>query len=154
MVIQLGNHYLIERSETTADGAGNMEGEGRHVRAERDVVRRSVEKVGEYLSRLPEHCIGFDAGGIGPVRVGVMPQQVIGHRLRHRPRYLRAARPIEVRHRRTVVFALERRKCLTHLREIERRTYAAPGRRAGHAEPPAARISTPAMRSTTRTAST
>ena len=52
VMIQLGDDDFVALLIVAAQRAGEMEGQRRHVRAESDLVRRSVQKIGEGGSAL------------------------------------------------------------------------------------------------------
>jgi hypothetical protein len=54
-----------------------------------------------------QSLIGFNAGGIVPVRVGVVMVEVIDHRLGYRSGNLSTTGPVEIRDRETVVNSLQ-----------------------------------------------
>ena len=79
-----------------------------HVGPEGDLGGRGVEKVGQGLPRLRQGRVGLGAGRESPVRVRIVVNKIIGHRLDHGPGDLCPARPVEVGHAMTVMNALER----------------------------------------------
>ena len=62
-------------------------------------VAIAVHEIGERHTRRVERGVGLGARRIVPVRVRVMVEQVVVHRLDDLSRHLRAARPVEVRDR-------------------------------------------------------
>jgi hypothetical protein len=103
VVIELGDDDLVAFAPAPRQRPRQMERQGRHVGAEGDLVGRRVEKVGERGARSRNQRIGFDAGRIGPVRVGVVVQQVLAHRVSDRRGHLGASRPVEIGNREPVV---------------------------------------------------
>ena len=61
VMVQLGDDHGIARPERPAQGAGQVEGERRHVGAEGDLVRRGVEEVGEGLRRASDRAASVSA---------------------------------------------------------------------------------------------
>jgi hypothetical protein len=110
VVIELGDDDLVARLPGAGQGARQVEGERGHVGAKGNLVGRRAEEVAEGGARRGEHRVGFFAGRVRPVRVGVVVQEVVAHGVGNRRRHLRAAGAIEVGHRQTVVGALHGRK--------------------------------------------
>jgi hypothetical protein len=95
-MVQLGDHHLVAAAPPAAQRPRDVEGEGRHVVAERNLVRRCVEEVGECPPGSVDRLVGLEAGRKVPVRVRVVVQQVVGHPLHDAGRHLRAAGAVEV----------------------------------------------------------
>ena len=79
-----------------AQRPGQVEGQRRHVGPEGDLVGRGVEEVGEGLPGVGDGVVGLLAGREGPVGVGVVVEEVVGHRLDHLAGHLRPAGAVEV----------------------------------------------------------
>ena len=110
VMIELGHDDLVTGAPATCKAAREVEGDRRHVVAERHVRRRRVEEVGEDDARLGQHRIRLGARRIRPVRVGIVPIQVVGHRLADGARDLGAARTVEVGDGLSLLAALQRGK--------------------------------------------
>ena len=110
VVIELGDDDLVARRPAPPERAPQVERERRHVGAEGDLRGAAAQKVGERLPRGLDQGVGLDAGRIGPVRVRVVVEQVVAHRVHHGLRHLRAARAVEVGDGSAFVAALERRE--------------------------------------------
>jgi len=76
-----------------------MERERRHVGAEHHVRWSAAEKTGQHSARTEDQLVGLGARGIGPMSVGIVMIEILGHRIHDRPGNLGAAGTIEVRHR-------------------------------------------------------
>jgi hypothetical protein len=139
VVIDLRDHHLVALAPLAAERAREVEGERRHVLAERDLVGAAVHEVGDRPACRRDERVGLLAGGVLPVGVRVVMEQVVGHGIHDFARHLGAARSVEVRHGVAVVHALERGKVRADLLD------GCDGRHA---------ISTPAHCSTMRTIST
>ena len=87
-----------------------MEGDRRHVVAERHLGGRRIDEVRHRHPGLVDRLVRLGAGRVVPVRIGVMVIEVIRHRLDHPARHLRSTGPVEIRNRLAVVNALERRE--------------------------------------------
>lgn len=98
MVIQLGDYHLVAGAPGPAERPREVEGEGRHVGAEGDLLRRRVEKLRQRFPGTGQHPIGFLAGRVGPMCIGVVVQEVVVDGFNHRQRHLGAAGAIEVGH--------------------------------------------------------
>jgi len=107
VVVELGHDQLVARLPATPQGAAEVEGQRGHVLAEDHLLRRAAQQVGQGLAGLGQGCVGLDAGGVGPVRVGVVAQQVVAHRVHHGGGHLGPPRSVEVGHRQAVLAALE-----------------------------------------------
>src|SRR4051812_10351909 len=92
-----------------------MEGERRHVRAEDDLVRPCIEKASHGYPGSGDQPIGLGAGRVMPMRVCIVVQQVVAHRVYDGLWYLRAARTVEIRNLVAVVLPAQRRKLLANL---------------------------------------
>ena len=108
MVVELGDDYDVPLPPFAPERTAEVEGERGHVGAEHDLFGRAPDPVGERATRLENGVVGFLAGRERPVRVGIVIQEVVGHRLRHLARDLRAAGTVEIGDREPVVPAGER----------------------------------------------
>ena len=110
VVIELGDYDLVSGLQVTPDRSRNMMRERRHVRAERDLSRVRIQKIGECLARAREHRISLGARRIRPFGVGVVVVQVVEHGFAYLTRDLSTPRPVEVRNLMAVVNPVERGK--------------------------------------------
>ena len=110
MVIELGDNDLVTRLQATADGPCHMKGDRRHIGAERNLSRITVEEVCERAPSIGDDGIGLGTRGVLPMRVRVVMQQVLLHRLDDRHRHLRSSRTVEVRDGMPVVYPVECRE--------------------------------------------
>ena len=110
VMIQLGDDDGITRAEPPADRPADPKGQRGHVRAEGDLVGRGSHEIGQHLPCLGQRQVGLRARGEGPVRVRVVMEQVIGHRLDDHPRNLGSTRAVEIRHGKPLVPPLECRE--------------------------------------------
>ena len=108
VVIEIGDDDLIAGAPAAPEGARQMEDARRHVVREGDLARGGIEEVGDRGARGQEHRIGLIGGGVRPMGVRVVMQQIVAHRIDDRLRDLRAPRPIEVGDGVAVVLALQR----------------------------------------------
>ena len=108
----------------------DVERQRRHVVAEGDLRRRRVQEVGQGAPRVVEQLVGLEARRKVPVRVGVVVQQVVGHRVDDPLRDLRAARPVEIGDRRALVDACQRGELARGWRRRRRLTGGKRRRRA------------------------
>ncbi len=132
VVIELGHDDLVAGGPAPAERAPEVERQRRHVGAERDLLGPAAEQVGERRARGVERGVGLDARREGPVRVGVVVEQVVAHRVHHRARHLRAAGAVEVGDGRAAVAALEGGELRADLVDARR---GARGRGGGHEGP-------------------
>jgi len=84
-----------------------MERQGGHVRTKRNLIRTSVEEVGSARPGRGNELIGFLTGGVVPVGVGIVVEEVLGHGGCHVVRNLGAAGAIEVGDRMSAVAPFE-----------------------------------------------
>jgi hypothetical protein len=89
----------------TTQGAAEVERERGHVVAEHDLVRARVQQIRHCFARTRDDRVGLAARRVLPVRVRVVVEKVVGHRLGHCARDLRSARRVEVGDRFSVVAA-------------------------------------------------
>ena len=115
MVVQLGYHENIARPPAVAERPAQVKGQGRHVGAEDDLLGGSADPVGQGAAGGQQGSVGLAAARIGPVRVGVVVQQVVRDRLGDAARRLGATRTIEVGYRMAVVAPVQRRKVAANL---------------------------------------
>src|SRR2546430_3103712 len=118
MMIKLSEHDLVIRSVATAESAREVKGQCRHVGAKHDFGRACVQKIGQHLPSRVDDRVGFLAGGIGPVGIGVVMIKIIIHCLDHRAWHLRAAGSIEISDRITVMNAGERWEASAYFFEL------------------------------------
>ena len=107
VVVELGHHDLVARLPAAAERPAEVERERRHVGAEGDLGRLAAEEVRERAARGLEQGVGLGARRVRPVRVGVVVEQVVAHRVGDRARDLGAAGAVEVGDRQAVVASLE-----------------------------------------------
>src|SRR5207248_3856676 len=93
MVIELSDNNFVPLTPFPTQPTRQVEGERGHVLAERDLLGRRVEELGEALPRAKQQGVGLLARRVEPVGVGVMMEEVVGDRVDDRARYLGAARP-------------------------------------------------------------
>ena len=148
VMIHLRDDDLVTWREGRGEGAREREGEGGHVRAERDLVRRGVQQVRGGRAGRVDDLVGLEARWVRPVRVRVVVQQVVAHRIDDARRHLRSPRSVEVRHGMTSVHALERGEARANLIDARHARDVRLNRSGRHL------ISTPAHCSMRRTAST
>src|SRR5207248_8166350 len=115
VVIQFRDDDFIAPVKLWCERTRQMKGERRHVRAKRNLIWMSIEKIGEGLPRIHNGSVCFLARRISPMRVGVVMIEILNHRFGHHARDLRTARPIEVGHSVIGVAAFERGKVLSDL---------------------------------------
>ena len=96
VMIEFGDHDLVAGLPIAREAAREMEGDGRHVVAERHVGGRRVEEVGKGGAGVVKQRVGLGARGIGPVGVGVVMQQVVGHGVGDLLRHLGAPGAVEI----------------------------------------------------------
>ena len=90
---------------------------------------RGVEKVGQRPARAcGQRLVGLDAGRERPVRIGIVVNQVVGHRFDDRTGDLGAARAIEIGNPLSLVRPFQRREARANL--VGRRD-GDPGRSGG-----------------------
>ena len=106
-MVELGDDDRIAGAEPTPQGPRQMERQRGHVGAKGDLVGRGIEKVGQGLPRRQNRRVRLLAGRESPVSVGIVVNEVIGHRLDHDPRNLGPARPVEVGDTMAMMHALE-----------------------------------------------
>ena len=107
VVVELGDDDLVPFAPAPAEGARQVEGQRRHVRAEGDLARRRVQEIGQRRARRGESRVGLEARGVAPVGVGVVVEQIVGHGIDHLARDLGPTRPVEIGDREPGVLALE-----------------------------------------------
>src|SRR4029079_4607562 len=107
---ELSDNDLITRRQLTSKRARQMQRERCHVRAERYLLSRSIQKISYSLTSIGEHLISLGTRRIGPLGIRVVMIEIIHHRISYRARNLSSTRPIEVRDRKSVVNTLESRK--------------------------------------------
>src|SRR3954463_16823494 len=103
MVIQFCDDDFVAGLVVASKRAREVKCEAGHVRAENNLVRRSVQKLRDDASPRFDYRVGFGAGRIGPVGVGVVVVKVIIHGLDYRAWHLRSAGSIKVGHSISVV---------------------------------------------------
>ena len=113
VMVQVRHDNLVARLQTTPDGTCQMERERGHVGAEDYFVRCAVQEIRIGLACGENDGIRLHAGGEGPMRIGVVVEQIVGDGRRHTRRHLRTAGPIEIRHRMPALLALQCRKVRT-----------------------------------------
>ena len=84
VVIELGDDDFVALAPLPAERARQVEGERRHVLAERDLVGAAVQEIGKRFSRVGDQRVGLFARRIAPVRVGVVIEEVVVHRVARR----------------------------------------------------------------------
>ena len=119
IAMSVGSTTSNRQADLATQAAREVKGERRHVGAEGDLFRRRAQEVGQRRPRTGEHGVGLLAARVAPVRVGVVPEQILGHGIRHRAGDLRAARPVEVRHGSVAVLALQCGELGTDLADVE-----------------------------------
>jgi hypothetical protein len=117
-VIELGNDDLVTGAPTAAQAACKVEGQRRHVRTKRDLRGGRAEEIAQRSPGSGYGGVGLFARWVGPVRIGVMMEEVIFHRCNDRARHLGSTGSIEIGHRMVVVSADERRELLAEDRDI------------------------------------
>ena len=112
VMIQLGDDYLVARLPLARQGPAQVERQRRHVRAEGHLLGRRVEKISQRTARGGDGCVRLLTRGIGPVRVGVVMEEVVSHAVGDDGRDLGAAWSVEVRHGMAAVLPVERGKLI------------------------------------------
>ena len=107
MVVKFRHDYLVTLGKPATQAACQMERQRRHVLPEHDLVRRRIEKIRERLPRLFDQPIRLVARRVAPVRVGVVVEEVIVHRLHHGSRHLRSTGTVEIRYGMPIVRACQ-----------------------------------------------
>ncbi len=110
VMVELRHDDLVPGSPPAAEGPREMERERRHVRAESDLVGRSLDEVRQRQTGGGDRLVGLLARRVEPVRVGVVAEEVFVHGRDDGPRDLRASRPVEIRDGPPRVPPLERRE--------------------------------------------
>ena len=110
IVASFASASSAEPTALAPERAREMEGERRHVLAEHDFVGPAIQEIREGFARSGNERVGFFARGIAPVRVRVVVEQVVVHRVDDGTRHLRSAGSVEVGDGVAVVHALERGK--------------------------------------------
>ncbi len=110
VVVELRDDDLVARSPGAAESAREVERQRRHVLAERDLGRVAIQELRDRGARVGERGVGLGRRRIAPVGVGVVLEEVVRHRADDVDGNLRAARPVEKRHRKAAVPALEGRE--------------------------------------------
>ena len=110
VMIELGDDHLVARGPFATEGSRNVERDRGHVVAECDLVRCAANELGKDAAGVRQPDIGLLAGGIDPVGVRVVMEQVVSHRIDNCLRYLGAPGAVEVRDRFARVHAAQRRK--------------------------------------------
>ena len=96
VMIEVGHDHLVSLGPCASEGAREVKRERRHVRAEDDFVRRAIQEVAHGLARRGDDRVALDARRIRPVRVRIVVEEIVVHRLGDDARHLRPARRIEV----------------------------------------------------------
>jgi hypothetical protein len=114
-VVEAGDHDLVAWAQVPTERAAQAEGEGRHVRSERDLVRIvRTHEVGAGGVDIGKERIGFDRRPERPAVVGVAALEVRRDGGDALARHLGATRPVEECDRHAVDGAAERRKMIAH----------------------------------------
>lgn len=109
-MIKFRHDDFISGIPVAPQSSADVKGDRRHIRAERHFLWLAVEKIGESLSRFQQQGVGFGAGRIRPVRVGVVVKQIIADGGGDFARNLRASGAVEVGDRMTIVFSFQSRE--------------------------------------------
>src|SRR5712692_3642901 len=96
-MVQFGDNDLVTGSPVSSQRAREMKSQRRHVRAEGDLVRRGVQKLGAHPAGVFNCRVSLFAGRIGPMSVGVVMIEIVGHRFADLTRHLSSAGAVEVR---------------------------------------------------------
>jgi hypothetical protein len=118
MVVELGYDDLVTRPPASAQSTCKVERQGRHVRTECDLRWGGPEEIGQSGAGAGYERIGLLTCWIGPVRVGVVVEQIVLHRRNNRPRHLGPTGAVEIGDGLVLVSSLERRKLLAEERYV------------------------------------
>jgi hypothetical protein len=111
-MLELSDDDLVSRTHRAPKRSRQVIDHGRRVWTKDDFIRGSIQKIRERVPRGFDNRVGFVAGGIFPMRIRVVIQQVIRDRIDDRTRRLGAARSVKVRDGMIIVTALEGRKLI------------------------------------------
>ena len=109
-MIELRENDFVARSPLPAECARQVERERSHVLTEHDLVGATIEEIGKRLARVGDQRVCLFTRRIAPVRVGVVVEEVVLHRMHDAARNLRAAWAVEICDGKSIVRSLERRE--------------------------------------------
>jgi hypothetical protein len=119
LVVEAGHHDLVAGSQRRADGARDVEGERRHVRADRDVGAVHAEEVAESRMGIADDGLGSPGGQECTASIRVRLAVVAGDCIDHRLRDLRPARAVEEGQRRAVLGQRQGREAGAYRVDVE-----------------------------------
>ncbi len=123
VVIEATHQQLVPALQLPTQGATQGEGQRRHVGAEDHFIACAVEEVRHGGTRIGNHLISALTGDERPAGVCIVPGKIIGDRVNHALRDLRAARGIEEHGRPPVHRLMQRRKLSPHPIHIQLARY-------------------------------
>ena len=115
VVVEFRDHDGVALAPPLAERASEVKRQRGHVGAEDDLLGPAAEPVGQRGTGAEQCRVGLVTGGIGPVGIGVVMQQVVAHRVHDARGHLRAAGSVEIRDGVALMATPQRRKLTADL---------------------------------------
>ncbi len=110
VVVQLGDDDLVAFAPAAGERARDVEGQRRHVRAKGDLGRVAAEEVRDGGPGAGEEGVRLLARRVPPVRVRVVPEEIVRRGVGDRTGDLRSSGAVKIGHRNVPHSPLERRE--------------------------------------------